>query len=113
VPPNKNSKNLLTEFTFRTVLYYVKCTALIVVIPFFIYTGLAQAPVVNSFSPTYGGQSSFIHIKGKYFTNATAVTFGGTPATMALFILLHLQKPVGFTRRNVYRYPGFILTVTH
>ncbi len=46
----------------------------------------SQLPVVSSFSPTIGGQSSAINIFGSHFTNATAVSFGGTPASF-FFVL--------------------------
>jgi len=70
---------LLTEFNFRTVWYFVKRIAFMVLL-LSVYTSFAQAPMISSFGPTYGGQSSFINIKGNNFTNATAVSFGGTPA---------------------------------
>jgi hypothetical protein len=41
----------------------------------------ANALVISSFSPLSAGSSATITIKGKYFTNAVSVTFGGTPAT--------------------------------
>lgn len=49
---------------------------------FCIHAGMAQAPVINSFFPVTGGQSSSIEISGHHFTAATAVSFGDTPASL-------------------------------
>jgi len=38
-------------------------------------------PVISSFSPSYSGAGATITITGKYFTGATVVSFGGTPAS--------------------------------
>jgi hypothetical protein len=39
-----------------------------------------SAPVINSFSPAYGVTGSTITIKGKRFTSASTISFGGTAA---------------------------------
>ncbi|WP_214072397.1 IPT/TIG domain-containing protein [Mucilaginibacter sp. dw_454] len=39
-----------------------------------------QTPVISAFTPKSGGAGTSISITGTNFTNATAVTFGGTPA---------------------------------
>ncbi len=41
----------------------------------------ASMPVIISFAPTAGGDGDTITIKGVHFTGATAVSFGGVPAT--------------------------------
>jgi hypothetical protein len=38
-------------------------------------------PVINSFAPASGSQGDTITISGQHFTGATAVQFGGTPAS--------------------------------
>ncbi len=40
----------------------------------------AQTPSISSFNPARGGQSTAVAINGHFFSNATSVTFGGTPA---------------------------------
>ena len=37
-------------------------------------------PVIASVSPDYGGKNAVITLTGSHFSNATSVTFGGTPA---------------------------------
>ena len=49
------------------------------VIAGFIYT--TPPPLVSSFSPTSAVSGSYVYISGAGFTGATAVTFGGVPAT--------------------------------
>jgi len=44
------------------------------------FTYLPPNPVITSFSPTHGKLGDTITIQGSNFTNATAVSFGGTPA---------------------------------
>jgi len=46
-------------------------------LPGFIYT----TPVINSFSPSTGGQGMLININGKNLTGVTVVSFGGTAAS--------------------------------
>ncbi len=43
-------------------------------------TPAPPSPVINSFTPTYGESGEEVHIYGSYFTKASKVLFGGTPA---------------------------------
>ncbi|HSC38624.1 MAG TPA: IPT/TIG domain-containing protein, partial [Chitinophagaceae bacterium] len=48
----------------------------------FTYTSaIVPAPAINSFTPATGSTATVVTIKGHYFTGASAVSFGGTPAT--------------------------------
>ncbi len=44
------------------------------------FTFIEPAPTVGAFSPTTASQGATVTISGQYFTGATAVSFGGTPA---------------------------------
>ncbi len=50
---------------------------------FFLFFGARSfaQPVINSFTPDSGTQGTHIYISGKYFTGATAVSFGGVSAS--------------------------------
>ena len=70
-----------TRFQCRKCPFSIKQFLVAVLVIFCMYKSTAQAPVINSFFPAIGGQSSSIEISGQHFTAATAVSFGGTPAS--------------------------------
>lgn len=70
-----------TRFHCRRSTYAIKQFLIAVLVIFCMHKANAQAPVISSFSPAIGGQSSSIVISGHHFTSATAVNFGGTPAS--------------------------------
>ncbi|MDP9040680.1 MAG: IPT/TIG domain-containing protein, partial [Bacteroidota bacterium] len=49
-------------------------------LPGFTYVYLGPAPMVISFTPDTGRQGTAVRISGTHFTNATSVSFGGSPA---------------------------------
>ena len=51
------------------------------------FTFVNPAPVISSFSPSSGGTGTVVSINGSHFTNAGAVSFGGTSA--ASFTINH------------------------
>jgi FG-GAP-like repeat/IPT/TIG domain len=67
----------------------------------------AQSPVINRFTPTKGDSGTVIKIFGNYFTGATAVHFGNTPA--AAFVV-DSAKTITATAGNGS--PGFVRVTT-
>jgi hypothetical protein len=55
-------------------------------------TLVPPAPVINTFSPFFGGVGAVLHIRGRYLCNAT-VTINGTPA----MIFLNTERRIGVT----------------
>ncbi|MFP5042801.1 IPT/TIG domain-containing protein, partial [Parasediminibacterium sp. JCM 36343] len=45
------------------------------------FTYIAPVPIITSFSPTTGGNGTYVYIYGSGFTGTTSVTFGGVPAS--------------------------------
>ncbi len=72
---------MLTELTSSYYFYYAQRLIIAVLLLLFVQKAWPQAPVINSFTPTIGGQSSPINIKGKNFIDVTMVTFGGTASS--------------------------------
>lgn len=66
---NAGSGDYITKLLLLQLLFF--CT----------FDAIGQAPIISSFFPVMGGQSSSINISGRNFNTATGVGFGGTAAS--------------------------------